>query len=97
MIEPSELKRLLREAFPNGDIEVEDFTGGRDHYRAVVVSETFEGKGLIERHRAIYAALGDAMKSSIHALTLVARTPAEHGKRLKLPTRIRCETKCDPS
>lgn len=81
MIEPSELTRMLQEAFP-GDIQVEDLTGSRDHYRAVITSSAFEGKGLIERHRAVYAALGDAMKSRIHALTLDTKTPAERGRRL---------------
>ncbi|MCU0654057.1 MAG: BolA family transcriptional regulator [Polyangiaceae bacterium] len=82
MIEPSELLRMLQSAFPGGDVQVEDLTGTRDHYRAVVVSEAFEGKGLIERHRAVYAALGDAMRSKIHALTLETKTPGERGRRL---------------
>ncbi|MCS6899835.1 MAG: BolA family protein [Myxococcales bacterium] len=82
MIEPSELHRMLQEAFPDADIQIEDLTGSRDHYRAVVISGAFEGKGLIERHRAVYAALGDAMKTRIHALTLETKTPAEHSRRL---------------
>jgi stress-induced morphogen len=82
MIEPSELHRMLQAAFPDGEIQVEDLTGSRDHYRAVVVSGAFEGKGLIERHRAVYAALGDAMKAKIHALTLETKTPAERSRRL---------------
>jgi len=83
MIEPSELTRMLQAAFPGGEVQVEDLTGTRDHYRAVVVSDAFEGRGLIERHRAVYAALGDAMKVQIHALTLETKTPAERSRRLK--------------
>lgn len=82
MIEPSELSAMLQAAFPGGEIQVEDLTGTRDHYRAVVVSTAFEGKGLIERHRTVYAALGDAMKARIHALTLETKTPAERSRRL---------------
>lgn len=77
MIEPSELLGLLQAGFPDGEVRVTDLTGTRDHYEAVIVSQVFEGKGLVDRHRAVYAALGDAMKQKIHALTFKAHTPAE--------------------
>ena len=70
MIEPSEIETMLRVAFPDGEFRVRDLTGGKDHYEAVVVSAAFAGIGLIEQHRLVYAALGDAMKQRIHALTL---------------------------
>lgn len=82
MIEPSELTALLQTAFPDGKIEVTDLTGSRDHYRAVIVSPAFEGKGLLDRHRAVYAALGDAMKQRIHAFSFDAFTPAERTRKL---------------
>ena len=70
MIEPSEIEAMLRAAFPDGEFQVRDLTGGKDHYEAVVVTSAFAGKGLIEQHRMVYGALGDAMKQRIHALTL---------------------------
>lgn len=70
MIEPSEIESMLRAAFPDGTFQINDLTGTRDHYEAVVVSDAFEGRGLIEQHRLVYGALGDAMKQRIHALTL---------------------------
>lgn len=82
MIEPSELLAMLQAAFPDGEVRVQDLTGTKDHYRATVISAAFEGKGLIERHRAVYAALGDAMKQRIHALTLETKTPAERPRSL---------------
>jgi BolA protein len=51
--------------------------GGGGHFRALVVSERFQGQDLLTRQRIVYAALGDAMKSEIHALALRTLTPEE--------------------
>lgn len=45
------------------------------HFEAVIVSTGFEGKSLLQRHRMVYATLGDAMQSAIHALTMKTLTP----------------------
>lgn len=50
---------------------------GRGHFNVTVVSNAFDGKSLIERHRMVYDALGDAMQTDIHALSINARTPSE--------------------
>ena len=59
--------------------EVKDFTGrhlnheqhdGGFHLEAVIVSENFINKSLIERHKLIYAALGDLLKHEIHAFSM---------------------------
>ena len=47
------------------------------HYAAVIVSTRFEGLGLVERHRAVYAALGDLRERRVHALALRTYTPDE--------------------
>jgi len=73
----SELKSRLLEAFPGADVTVEDLTGGGDHYAATIISEAFEGHLPIQRHRLVYGALGDAMRSDIHALALTTKTPDE--------------------
>lgn len=77
MIEPSEIETMLRAAFPDGRFVVRDLTGTKDHYEAVVVTTAFASLSLIDRHRLVYAALGDAMKQRIHALTLKTHTPEE--------------------
>ena len=51
--------------------------GGGGHFRALVVSDHFRGHDLLTRQRMVYAALGDAMKSAIHALALRTLTPEE--------------------
>ena len=47
------------------------------HFDAIIVSRRFEGLGLIERHRAVYAALGDLGERRVHALALKTFTPDE--------------------
>lgn len=50
---------------------------GKGHFQVRIVSPVFQGKKLLERHRMIYAALGDAMQDEIHALSIHAKTPDE--------------------
>lgn len=76
-----EIEEMIEQGLPGAIVEVRDYTGGGDHFEALVVSEDFEGKGLVERHQAVYKALGDAMRARIHALTLKALTPAQHQNR----------------
>ena len=47
------------------------------HFDAIIVSTRFEGLGLVERHRAVYAALGDLGERRVHALALKTFTPEE--------------------
>lgn len=80
MMEPEVVSALLRKAFPDGEIQVEDMTGTRDHFDARIVSEAFVGKSRLEQHQLVYAALGDAMKGPIHALALKTYTPEAWAK-----------------
>lgn len=50
---------------------------GGGHFRVKIVSGSFTGKGSLERHRMVYASLGDAMRREIHALSIKAYTPEE--------------------
>jgi BolA protein len=50
---------------------------GGGHFVATIVSEAFAGKNMLERHRMVYDALGDAMQTEIHALSIKAYTPQE--------------------
>ena len=76
MIEPEVLKQQLRNAFPDAPVlEVEDLTGTKDHYRAVIVHASFHGKTRIEQHKLVYRALGALMDGPVHALALETRAP----------------------
>ena len=78
MVTAQEIESRIRTALPDARIAVSDTTGGGDHWAATVVTPAFKGKMLIERHRMIYAALGELMRVEIHALALTTNTPEEH-------------------
>ena len=53
---------------------------GGGHFRALVVSEAFEGRSPLERQRLVYGALASEMGALIHALSMRTFTPAEWGR-----------------
>lgn len=48
---------------------------GGGHFHLTIVSEAFQGKNAVARHRMVYAALADLMQQKIHALQIEAMTP----------------------
>jgi len=50
---------------------------GETHFRVNIVSDAFEGKTRIERHRMVNAALAAELAGSVHALAVKAMTPGE--------------------
>ncbi|QQR89703.1 MAG: BolA family transcriptional regulator [Myxococcales bacterium] len=76
MVEASIIEERLREAFPEAvHIAIEDLTGTKDHYSAMIAAPEFENKNRIEQHKLVYAALGELMDGAIHALSLQTFTP----------------------
>ncbi|KAL2495829.1 SufE-like protein 1 [Forsythia ovata] len=81
-------ERLEKELRPI-ELEVEDISHqhaghagvkgreGETHFNVKVVSEGFEGKSLVKRHRLIYSLLQDELQNGLHALSIVAKTPSE--------------------
>ena len=62
---------LLDQAFPEGDVAVEDRTGGGDHFQVTVTSERFNGLSLIEQHKLVNAALAAPLADgTIHELRI---------------------------
>ena len=51
------------------------------HFKVTVVSDDFEGKMLIARHRIINEALKEELNGTIHALTLHTMTSSEYEKK----------------
>ncbi|KAF6212915.1 hypothetical protein GE061_010625 [Apolygus lucorum] len=51
--------------------------GSESHFKVVVVSEEFENKMPLQRHRIINQLLDHEIKNGIHALSIVTRTPKE--------------------
>ncbi len=70
-----ELKQRIEQALPGARAEVEDLTGGGDHFRAEVVAEQFAGLSRIEQHQLVYGVFGDEVGGPIHALSIKTSTP----------------------
>ena len=72
-----ELKQRIEAALPGSDADVEDLTGGGDHFRAEIVSDRFAGLSRIDQHRLVYDVFGAEIGGPIHALSL--RTSTREG------------------
>lgn len=74
-MDPGEIKRLIKQALPDAEVEIRDLAGDGDHYAASVVSESFRGKSRIQQHQMVYEALKGNMGGALHALALQTRVP----------------------
>lgn len=52
--------------------------GGAGHFAVSITADAFNGKSLIERHRLVYMAVDDLMRSEIHALSIKANATDEN-------------------
>jgi stress-induced morphogen len=76
----AEIKALIEQALPGSQVTVSDLTGGGDHLAVAVSAPQFAGKGLVDQHQMIYAALKDKMapvSQEIHALQIKTSVPRE--------------------
>lgn len=82
-VKQDNLENLLKSALKPSCIKVEDFSDGCGaKFNCLIVSEEFNGKAMLERHRMVHAALGDMM-DSIHALTMKTYTKEQYEKMNK--------------
>ena len=68
------IKQRLEQNLDVHHFEMKDFTGrhlthelheGGFHLEAVIVSDSFDGLSLIDRHKKVYEAMGELMKHEI--------------------------------
>jgi stress-induced morphogen len=71
-----EIKQRIEAAIPGARAEVEDWTGGGDHFKATVTAQAFAGRSRIEQHRLVYDVFGAEIGGPIHALSLKTQSPA---------------------
>ena len=75
-MQKDELKRIIEQGMPGAEVQVEGDDGV--HFSAVVVSDDFDGKTMLQQHRLVYAALGDRFTTEeVHALGLRTFTPEQ--------------------
>lgn len=72
-MEPSKVKALIEIGLPGAQAEV---TGDGRHFEAVVVSDAFVGKTLIQRHKMVMATVQKQIANDeLHALSIRTKTP----------------------
>jgi BolA family transcriptional regulator, general stress-responsive regulator len=79
------LRRCLEDRFAPMILIIEDEShlhaghagsaGGHSHFRVTIMAEAFRGVSPVARHRLVYAAVGDLLKTDIHALAIEASPP----------------------
>jgi BolA family transcriptional regulator, general stress-responsive regulator len=80
------LHALLVARFAPLELDIEDEShhhaghagaaGGQSHFRVRIVAEAFRGVPPVARHRLVYAAVDDMLKTDIHALAIEALPPS---------------------
>ena len=65
-----EIKKLIKEAIPDAEVDLQDLAGDENHYAATIKSKIFSGKSKIEQHKLVYKALKGKMGNELHALAL---------------------------
>ncbi|MCE5233365.1 MAG: BolA family protein [Mizugakiibacter sp.] len=71
------LAPLALEVIDEGHLHIGHAGEGQGHFRVRVTSEAFAGKTPIQRHRLVYAAVGDLIPARLHALAIEAHAPGE--------------------
>ena len=72
------LQQLLQSAFPDAtELNVEDRTGGGDHFQVTVATPRFDGLPLLEQHRLVNDALAGLLQDgTIHELRIKTKGTA---------------------
>jgi stress-induced morphogen len=71
MIRSDAMTALIRESFPDAEVEIVDLTGTMDHFNVLVRSGAFRGVPLMDRHRMVERALSEARADGrIHAMSI---------------------------
>ncbi len=72
-----DIKQRIESAIPGARAEVQDTTGGGDHFSATVTADAFDGLTRIQQHRLVYEVFGAEIGGAIHALALKTQMPTK--------------------
>ena len=72
-MDSTKIAQMIRTGLPDADVQVSGDDGV--HFEAVVSCASFAGKSTLQRHRLVYATLGELMGNEIHALGLRTELP----------------------
>ena len=76
-MQAGDIARLIKARIPDANVTIQDLAGDGDHYKAVVISESFRGKSRVQQHQVVYEALKAEMGGKLHALALQTGTPEQ--------------------
>lgn len=74
-MQATEIETLIKEAFPDAQVVIQDLAGDGDHYAAQITSAAFKGKNRVQQHQLVYQALQGRMGNELHALALQTSVP----------------------
>ncbi|MFT6077471.1 MAG: stress-induced morphogen [Myxococcota bacterium] len=69
-IAQNDLHALIKESFPNADIQIVDLAGDDDHYSVKIIDASFAGKSRIQQHKMVNIALKGCLGDVLHAMQL---------------------------
>lgn len=69
-----DIENLISEGIPGCKVKV---GGDGTHFEAIIVSDQFAGKTMVQQHQLVYQALGEKMGNEIHALSIQTYTETE--------------------
>ncbi|MCG8325943.1 MAG: BolA/IbaG family iron-sulfur metabolism protein [Thiotrichales bacterium] len=72
---PEQIKQMIELGLPGSRARVEGDDG--THFQAVIICAAFAGKSTLQQHQLVYQALGNAMGTDIHALSMQTWTPED--------------------
>ncbi|PKO90953.1 MAG: BolA family transcriptional regulator [Betaproteobacteria bacterium HGW-Betaproteobacteria-1] len=73
MLSAMEVETYIRHGLACDYVQVLGDDG--QHFEAVIVSQQFAGRNMVQQHQLVYQALGDRMREEIHALSMRTFTP----------------------
>lgn len=76
-----EIQRMIEQGIAGSKVMLD---GDGTHFYAVVVSDEFNGKNMVQRHQMVYKTLGEKMGKEVHALSIRALTSEEWEKQREL-------------
>jgi len=71
MITVDEIKLRIEQGLNTQSVEVE---GDGHHFSATIISQDFQGKSRIARHRMVFSLFSEDIKQRLHALSINAMT-----------------------
>lgn len=74
-METDVVEKLIRDGMPGAEVNV---TGDGSHFEAIVVSDVFAGKNLLQKQRLVMATVRPQLESGeLHALSIKTFTPEQ--------------------